>query len=122
MDSVNSLLERRNQYIAEHPREPSNNDTENANSEVPELGDTGIFDGEANLSSNDIKLEDKETEADITEVKEEEDKTEESQKADEDGMVEIKINRNMPEKMSIFSNKTETSDDKSEFNILILKL
>ena len=58
MDSVNSLLERRNRYIAEHQQPNSAQDNVDA-SETVELVDSNIFENEdeKNLSSEDVNLE-----------------------------------------------------------------
>ena len=119
MDSVNSLLERRNRYIAEHQQPNSEQDNANANansSETVELVDSNIFENEdeKNLSSEDVNLEANESKEEKLNHKNDVDEVVDESHEDSDGFIEVKINKNLREKESIFSNKIETKSDQGK--------
>ena len=120
MDSVNSLLERRNRYIAEHQQTNSEQDNVNANansSETVELVDSNIFENEdeKNLSSEDVNLEaNGSKEEKLNHNKNDVDEVVDESHEDSDGFIEVKINKSLREKESIFSNKIETKSDQGK--------
>lgn len=102
MDSVNGLLQRRERYISEHAQTNSN---ENSTAESAELVDVNMFEHEeaaGNLTSDDL----------IGETNNEKRQDDLDSDEDSDGFIEVKINKNLCEKESIFSNKI---DDNKNF-------
>ena len=109
MDSVNSLLERRNRYIAEH--RPDSVQSSNTNQESSlALDESNIFEGDNQEKKEVESIEEK---SDHSNSREDEALDESHEYSD--GFIEIRVNKNFKEKESIFSNKIETNSFTSKY-------
>ena len=70
------------------------------------------------MSSEEIKVD---TSRENCEKNEDDEEVVEESHEDSDGYIEVKVNKNFNQKMSIFSNKIETNNDQGKFIFFILK-
>ena len=137
MDSVNSLLERRNRYLAEKQEKQAAQSGEEATEATTEfVADSNIFDDNDNVEHPSDQLPAEEGEVNEASDKQttvsnssvllqSEDKEKETKavddEADEDGLIEVKINRHGKDaNQSIFSNKLTQGDGTNLFHFLFV--